>query len=75
MKNPDYKITAQNGCKVVYGSLPVREALGLLQTWPVDWLFDPELARAVNASFVIGSRDDLNQWRQELGMELLAGEE
>lgn len=58
------------GCVVIYGSVPVAEYTAIIQKHKDSgFMMDARLANAMNANTVMGTIDDLNNLRQQNGLE------
>jgi len=77
---PDHSYTIEThcGCKVVRGSVPLRELAALTETWAdlgedgqpdQEWVIDYGLASLLEVTVVAGTRFDLNLLRGKAGFD------
>lgn len=65
MATSTYSIVERGGCRIVTGEVPVSAFGMLLHGMGKDAVMDTDLARMLNAQFVIGSPEDIRQLKAD----------
>lgn len=63
-----YTVTRRDGLLIVYGALPVNEALAMTQSMLRNSVFCTLLPKQLEATFVIGPPDAINAERERNGI-------
>lgn len=79
MSDDGYRVCRINGCRVIYGEVPITDMVALVTAWTANerdgedmetvadldeaWVMDGKLAEALGANLVAGTRRDTKAWR------------